>query len=179
MFCGDAVSMKWPFFYYWDGEGIKGGRVWSGFLSPFFSKYGSILLTFWQEVVSYKKKTVFEHSLKILCLRRKGTYPKFTVLVHFWAQCWWKNFCCGSTKTCVILVLVLSFFIFLSLLWHWVHFLHNLLKKIKIIKIIIVSEAFQTLKVVGVFWPKYYLSYKSYSLQILYDSSVWWNITPL
>ena len=88
--------------------------LFGGFLGPFFPKYCSILLTFWQEVVSYKRKTVFEQSLKILCLNRKGTYPKFTVLVHFWAQCWWKNFCCSSIKTCVIPVLASSFFIFLS-----------------------------------------------------------------
>ena len=36
--------------------------------------------------------------LKILCLSTKGTYPKFTVLVHFWAQCWWKNFVVAQLK---------------------------------------------------------------------------------
>ena len=97
------VAMQYP----WNGPFLE------GFLGTSFPKYGSILLTFWQEVVSYKTKTVFEQSLKILCLSRKAPYSKFTVLVHFWAQCWWKNFCCSSIKTCVILVLVSSFFIFL------------------------------------------------------------------
>ena len=44
---------------FWRGWEGGGGR----FLSPFFPKYDSILLTFWQEVVSYETKTVFEQVL--------------------------------------------------------------------------------------------------------------------
>ena len=76
------------------------------FLGPFFPKYGSILLILWLEVVSYRTKTVSEQSSKIFCWSRKLAYPKFTVLVHFWAQCWWKNVYCSSVKTCVIPILV-------------------------------------------------------------------------
>ena len=57
-----------------------------GFLGPFYLKYGSNLLKFWPEVVYHKTKTVFEQCFKIKCLSTNGTYPKFTVLIHFWAQ---------------------------------------------------------------------------------------------
>ena len=56
------------------------------FLGPFSPKYGSILLKFRAEVVSYTLKEFFHQSFKILCLSRKRTYSKFTVLVHVWAQ---------------------------------------------------------------------------------------------
>ena len=38
------------------------------FLGLFSTKYSSSLLKFWPEVVSHKKKTVFEQSFKISCL---------------------------------------------------------------------------------------------------------------
>ena len=38
------------------------------------------------EVVFHKTNTASEQSFKITCLSRNGTYPKLTVLVHFWAQ---------------------------------------------------------------------------------------------
>ena len=80
---------------------------------PFLSQIWLNLLIFWQEVVSDKTKTVFEQFSKILSLSRKGMHPKFTVLVHFWVQCWWNNFCRSSIKACVIPVLVSSLSIFL------------------------------------------------------------------
>ena len=85
-----------------------------GFMSFFSPKYNSILMTFWPEVASHETKTVLEQSFKVLCLSRKGTYSKFTVLLHVLAQCCWKNFCCSSIKTCVIPVLVSIFVLFLS-----------------------------------------------------------------
>ena len=57
------------------------------FLGPFSPKYGSSLLKFRPEVVSHNTKTAFEQSFKIKRLSGNGTYPKLTVLVHFWAQC--------------------------------------------------------------------------------------------
>ena len=55
------------------------------FLGPFSPKYDPILLKFWPEVISDKaKKRQFMSSLPKLCLSRNETYPKFTVLVHFW-----------------------------------------------------------------------------------------------
>ena len=73
-FRGDAASMKSPFF--------RGG----GGLIPFSTKYGTSLLKFRPEVVSYKTKTVSKQSFKIKCLSRNGTYPELKVLVHFWAK---------------------------------------------------------------------------------------------
>ena len=90
------------------------GLFWGGFWALSFPNMVQFCWHFWQEVVSYNTKTVFEQSIKFFCLSREGMYPKFTVLVHFWTQCWWKNFCCSSIKTCVIPVLVWSFFTFLS-----------------------------------------------------------------
>ena len=60
--------------------------LFGGFLSPFSLKYGSNLLKFWSEVVCHNTKTVFEQSLQVKCLSGNGTYPKFTVLVHFRAK---------------------------------------------------------------------------------------------
>ena len=57
-----------------------------GFLGPFSPKYGSSLLKFRPEVAFHKTKTVSEQSFKIKCLSGNRTYPKLTVLVHFWAQ---------------------------------------------------------------------------------------------
>ena len=58
-----------------------------GFLGPFSPKYGSNQLKFEVEVVYHKTKTVYEQCFKIKCLSTtNGMYPKFTVLVHFWAQ---------------------------------------------------------------------------------------------
>ena len=56
------------------------------FLGPFSPKYGLSLLKFRPEVVSHKKHTVSEQSFKIKCLSGNRTYPKLTVLIHFWAQ---------------------------------------------------------------------------------------------
>ena len=55
-----------------------------GFLGLFSPKYSSSLLKFGGSY--YEKKTVCEQCFKITCLSTNGTYPKFTVLVHFWAQ---------------------------------------------------------------------------------------------
>ena len=57
-----------------------------GFLGPFSPKYGWILVKVWPEVVYKKKKTEYGQSFKIIFLRGNGTYPKFTVLVHFLDQ---------------------------------------------------------------------------------------------
>ena len=57
-----------------------------GFLGPFSPGYGSSLLKLRPEVASHKTKTVSEQSFKIKFLSKKWTYPKLTVLVHFWAQ---------------------------------------------------------------------------------------------
>ena len=57
-----------------------------GFLSPFSPKSSSILLKFGPKVEYHKTVTLYEESLKLISLRGKGTYPKFTVLVHFGAQ---------------------------------------------------------------------------------------------
>ena len=58
-----------------------------GFLGPFSTKYGSRLLQSRPDLVFHKTKTVSEQSeRKIKCLCWNGTYPKLTVLVHFWAQ---------------------------------------------------------------------------------------------
>ena len=64
--------MKWPLF--------------GNFLGSFSPKYGSNLLKFGPEVVYHKTNTLREQSFKIECLSTNGTYPKYTVLVHFWAQ---------------------------------------------------------------------------------------------
>ena len=56
------------------------------FLGPFSSKYGPKLLKFEPEIVHYQTKTVYQQCFIIRCLRTNGTYPKFSVLVHFWAQ---------------------------------------------------------------------------------------------
>ena len=57
-----------------------------GFLSPFSPKWSSNLLKFGPEVEYHRPMTLYEESLKLMSLRGKGTYPKFWVLVHFWAQ---------------------------------------------------------------------------------------------
>ena len=58
-----------------------------GFLVPFSPKYGSRLQQSRPDLVFHKTKTVSEQSeRKIKCLCGNGTYPKSTVLVHFWAQ---------------------------------------------------------------------------------------------
>ena len=55
------------------------------FLGPFSPKYGPILLKFWPDVISDKtKQKHFMNNLPKFCLSRNRTYPKFTVLVHFW-----------------------------------------------------------------------------------------------
>ena len=56
------------------------------FLGPFSPKYRSSFLKFRPEVVSHNTNTVCEQSFKIKHLSGNGTYPKLTVLVHFWAQ---------------------------------------------------------------------------------------------
>ena len=57
-----------------------------GVLSPFYPKYGTILLKFRPEVVSHKTKAVSKKSFKIKGLSGNEMYPKLKVLVHFWAQ---------------------------------------------------------------------------------------------
>ena len=64
--------MKWPLF--------------GGFLGPFSPKYGWNFFKFGPGVVHQKIKTEYEQCFKIKWLSKNGTYPKFTVLVHFWAQ---------------------------------------------------------------------------------------------
>ena len=66
-------------------EGGSGGGGGGRVLGLFTPKYGSILLKISPEVVYCKKKIVCEQSFKIKCLSTNGTYPKFTVLVRFWA----------------------------------------------------------------------------------------------
>ena len=39
-----------------------------------------------QRYFSHNTKTVSEQFFKIKCLRGNGTYPKLTVLIHFWVQ---------------------------------------------------------------------------------------------
>ena len=66
-------NMKWPpFGFFW---------------GPYSPKYCSILLKFWPEVFSNDTNTVFEKSFRTLHFWSNGTHPKFTVLVHFGAQC--------------------------------------------------------------------------------------------
>ena len=72
VFCIDSASMKWPLF-----------RVFLGAYTP---KHCSVLLKFWQEVVSNKENTVFKKSFKNLNFSINGRHPKFTVLFHFVAQ---------------------------------------------------------------------------------------------
>ena len=56
-----------------------------GVLGPFSPKYGPIFLKFWPEVISDKaKQRHFMNNLLKFCWSRNKTYPKFTVLVHFW-----------------------------------------------------------------------------------------------
>ena len=57
-----------------------------GFLSPFSPKSCWILLKFGPEVEYHKPMTLHEELLKLMSLKGKGTYPKFSLLVHFWAQ---------------------------------------------------------------------------------------------
>ena len=56
------------------------------FLGPFSPKHGQNLLTFWPEVVCYKKKRFCKQCFKIMCLRGNKMYPKFMVLNHLGAQ---------------------------------------------------------------------------------------------
>ena len=57
-----------------------------GVSGPFLPQIDPILLKFWPEVISGKaNQRQFMNNLPKFCLSRKGTYPKFTVLVvHFW-----------------------------------------------------------------------------------------------
>ena len=57
-----------------------------GCLGPFSPKYGSNFLKFGPEVAHHKTKKVCEQCFKIRCLSTNRRYPKFSVLVHFWAQ---------------------------------------------------------------------------------------------
>ena len=57
-----------------------------GFFRTNSPKYCSILLKIWPEVVSNKTNTLFQKSVKILNFGSNGTYPKFTILVHFGVQ---------------------------------------------------------------------------------------------
>ena len=61
------------------------GHFWC-FLRPCSPKYWSILVKFWSEVISNKKKTLFENYFRILHFSSNGTYPKATVLGYFGAQ---------------------------------------------------------------------------------------------
>ena len=56
------------------------------FLGPFSCKYDSSLLKFQPKVCLHNTKRVSEQSFNITYLSRNETYPKLTVLVHFWAQ---------------------------------------------------------------------------------------------
>ena len=57
-----------------------------GFWDNNFPQTCQILLKLGPEVEYYEKKTVHQQCLKMMALRGNGTYPKFTVLVLFWAQ---------------------------------------------------------------------------------------------
>ena len=58
------------------------GPFW-GFLGSFSPKFGLNLLKFRPDVVYHKRKTFCEQCFKIKCLSTNGTYPNFSVLVHF------------------------------------------------------------------------------------------------
>ena len=57
-----------------------------GFLGLFSPKYSSVLLKISPEVVYCKKNIMCKKSFKIKRLSANRMYPKFTVLVRFWAQ---------------------------------------------------------------------------------------------
>ena len=57
-----------------------------GFLGPFNPKYDSNVLKFGPEVFHHETKSVYEQCFRIMNLSINGTYPKFSVLVHFWVQ---------------------------------------------------------------------------------------------
>ena len=69
----------------WRCSSYKMGPFWE-FLGLFSPKYRSNLLKFGSKVVYHNTKAVCERCFKITCLSGNGTYPKFSVLVHFWAQ---------------------------------------------------------------------------------------------
>ena len=81
--CGSKVRNFQILF--WQCSSHEMGLLW-GFLGPLSPKYGWNLLKFGPEVFHYKKKTVWEQYFKIRSLSINRTYPKFTFLVHFWAQ---------------------------------------------------------------------------------------------
>ena len=72
LFYGDAAAMKWALF--------------GGFLGPFSPKHCSNSFKFGPEVVHHETKSVYEQCFKIINISTNGTYPKFSILVHFWAQ---------------------------------------------------------------------------------------------
>ena len=81
--CGSKVINFQMFL--WRCSSHEMGRFWR-FLGPFSRKYSLNLLKFGPEVVHHETKTVCEQLFKIRYLSTNGTYPKFSVLVHFWAQ---------------------------------------------------------------------------------------------
>ena len=76
--CGCKVK-NFQSFSYWFSIHEMGPFWW--FLCPYSPKYCLILVTFWPEVVSNKKNTLFESYFRILHFSSNGTYPKST----FWA----------------------------------------------------------------------------------------------
>ena len=62
----------------------------SSHFGPFLALSWPFLAQIWLEFVENWTrdwiKTMCEQCFKIKCLRTNGTYPKFSVLVHFWAQ---------------------------------------------------------------------------------------------
>ena len=75
-FCGNAASMKPPFFL---GGGEGGGS--EPFLPQIWHKFAEISTR-----VSHKTKTVSKQYFKIKYLGGNETYPKVKVLLHFWVQ---------------------------------------------------------------------------------------------
>ena len=69
----------------WQCSSHEMGPFW-GFLGPFSPKYCSNSFKFGPEVVHHETKSVYEQCFKIINISTNGTYPKFSILVHFWAQ---------------------------------------------------------------------------------------------
>ena len=82
-FCCCEVNNFQSFLYFFS---IHERAPFWGFFGPYSPKYCSILLKFWQDLVSNKTNTVFVKYFKILNFSSNETHPKFTVLVHFGAQ---------------------------------------------------------------------------------------------
>ena len=69
----------------WRCSSHEMGSFW-GFLGRFSPKHGSNLLKFGPEVIYHETKKVYKQCFKIRCFSTNGTYTKFSVFDHFWAQ---------------------------------------------------------------------------------------------